>query len=202
LYNSGSPTANDEAVDKTGVSIDGPDAGTDSSMYLPDTPIASQLSALNHSSGTSVQRLDYSEGAQTMSGGNGVTGADETSEDLNNTFTNAYAPTPNDSLVTTGIEDLSTIPTDFDISQNYPNPFNPNTTIKYQLPQLSQVTVTIYNLLGQKVKTLVNEQKKPGYYEVEWNGLNDHGVQVATGLYIYRIHAADFVRSKKMLLLK
>ena len=95
LYNSGSPAPNNEAVDKTGVSMDGPDADSDSSAYLDDTPIANQLSAPSHDGGFSVQRVDLAEGAQVTSGGNGVTGADETSEDLNNTFVNIAAPTPN-----------------------------------------------------------------------------------------------------------
>lgn len=421
-----------EETDKTGVRIDGPDANTDSSEYLPDTPIANQVPAPinNLADGWSTHRVDYTEGNQIASGGNGVTGADETSEDLNNTFTALSVPTPNgpwsppsvllqaihnaadplfaiidvyldgvltgddwafrtatpfepfpagvtvnvgialgssssvndtlynfpvvlepgqtyvavlsgvrfpqlhtanpdgrdieldffetdsarmvssisgqvdfqvmhgvtdapkvdvqireaggativdnlgygdisdyvasapgaftldvtdstgstnvasftadlsalaDSAVTVfasgflvpgtnepafglfaalpggavvelpvvvGIADNANIPTTFAISQNYPNPFNPTTSIKYQLPQTADVTITIYNLLGQKVRTLVNEKKEPGYYEVAWNGLNDHDVQVATGLYIYRIKAADFVSSKKMLLLK
>jgi hypothetical protein len=94
IYNSGSPVANNEAVDKTGVLIDGPDADSDSSAYLPDTPIASQMSATNHDFGFSLHRIDYTEGAQVSSGGNGITGADETSEDLNNTFSKYSIPSP------------------------------------------------------------------------------------------------------------
>ncbi len=95
LYNSASPAPNDEAVDKTGVSIDGPDAGTDSSTYLPDTPIDNQVSAPNNGYGYSVHRIDYTEGTQVQTGGNGITGGDETSEDLNVTFTNNSYPSPN-----------------------------------------------------------------------------------------------------------
>ncbi len=93
LYNSGSPVPNNEAVDKTGVTIDGPDPGTTGSTYLNDTPVANQLSALSPTSGFSTQRFDYTEGAQVMSGGNGVTGSDETSEDMNNTWI-VDVPTP------------------------------------------------------------------------------------------------------------
>jgi len=93
LYNSASPTPNDEAVDKTGVTIDGPDPGTTGSTYLDDTPAANQLSALSPTSGFSAQRSDYTEGAQVMTGGNGVTGSDETSEDMNNTWV-VDIPTP------------------------------------------------------------------------------------------------------------
>ena len=95
LYNSGSPVANNEAVDKTGVTIDGPDLNTLLSAYLPDTPIANQSSALNHGFGYSLHRIDFTEGIQSPTGGNGVNGADETSEDLNNTFTAFSLPTPN-----------------------------------------------------------------------------------------------------------
>jgi hypothetical protein len=93
LYNSASPTPNDEAVDKTGVTIDGPDPGTTGSTYLNDTPVANQLSALSPTSGFSAQRFDYAEGLQVMTGGNGVTGSDETSEDMNNTWI-VDVPTP------------------------------------------------------------------------------------------------------------
>jgi len=110
---------------------------------------------------------------------------------------------PQDTIVVVGIGgDETQIPQEFALEQNFPNPFNPTTTIKYQLPKTADVTIAIYNLLGQKVRTLVKERKEPGYYQVEWNGLNYHGVRVATGLYIYRIQAADFVLSKKMLMLK
>ena len=94
------------------------------------------------------------------------------------------------------------IPTDFSITQNYPNPFNPSTTIRYGLPQASSVTIKIYNILGQEVKTLVNEDKSAGTYTVQWNGDNDFGYQVASGTYIYRIVAGNFVQVRKMVLLK
>jgi len=93
LYNSGSPVPNNEAVDKSGVTIDGPDPDTLGSTYLNDTPVANQVSALSPTSGFSTQRSDYTEGTQVMSGGNGVTGADETSEDMNNTWI-VDVPTP------------------------------------------------------------------------------------------------------------
>jgi hypothetical protein len=203
IYDEGDGGIN-EQVDKTGVRIDGPDADTDSSEYLPDTPIASQVPAPinNTADGFSSHRTDYAEGTQTPGGGNGVTGADETSENLDVTWTDNSIPTPNGPHQPVGIEDIAAIPTTYDISQNYPNPFNPTTTIKYQLPHSSDVQLIIYNALGQKVRTLVTETKEPGYYEVMWDGRNDGGIQVASGIYLYRIKAGEFVRSKKMLLLK
>ena len=94
------------------------------------------------------------------------------------------------------------IPTSFSLSQNYPNPFNPTTTISFGLPKESYVTVRIYDLMGREVKTLVSENKKAGAYEVQWRGDNNFGQSVATGTYLYRISAGDFVQAKKMILMK
>ncbi|MEJ2051619.1 MAG: T9SS type A sorting domain-containing protein, partial [Calditrichota bacterium] len=81
------------------------------------------------------------------------------------------------------------IPMDFALMQNYPNPFNPRTTIKYELPERSKVTLKIYNILGQEVVTLLDEEFEPGYYELSWDGRNNFEHQVASGVYIYRIVA-------------
>ncbi len=94
------------------------------------------------------------------------------------------------------------LPFEFDLSQNYPNPFNPTTTIKYQLPEQAEVSLVIYNQLGQVVKHLVKEEKVAGYYKVKWNGTNNYGRQVASGVYLFRIQAGSFVDVKKMILLK
>jgi hypothetical protein len=102
----------------------------------------------------------------------------------------------------TGIGDQNSLPSTFAISQNYPNPFNPTTTFNYQLPRVSDVKLIIYNVLGQKVRTLINQSVEPGYHTVEWNGLNDSGTQVATGLYIYRFQAGDYTKTIKMMMLK
>lgn len=88
------------------------------------------------------------------------------------------------------------------LSQNYPNPFNPATTIHFALPRASDVKLVIYNILGQRVITLVDEKLSPGEYDVVWNGNDGHGRAVSSGVYFYRIEAAEFVNSKKMLLLK
>jgi hypothetical protein len=104
--------------------------------------------------------------------------------------------------IITGIEDPFDIPTSYAVSNNYPNPFNPSTTINYQLPQLSDVKLVIYNVLGQKVKTLINKQVDAGYHTAVWDGHNDAGQQVASGLYIYRFEAANYSKTMKMMLLK
>ncbi len=106
--------------------------------------------------------------------------------------------------ITTGVEKLvRDIPMEYNISQNYPNPFNPVTTIRFSLPEVSAVSLEIYNMLGQKIVSLVdNEQLSAGVYNIEWNGRDSAGRQVSSGMYIYRINAGDFTATKSMMLLK
>ncbi len=105
-------------------------------------------------------------------------------------------------------EQYSGIPTVYDLQNNYPNPFNPSTTIAYAIPQQSMVTVKIYSILGQEVKTLVNDVQSPSYYRVVWSGTNNSDKQVSSGVYFIRISAksstgnASFVQIKKMMLMK
>jgi len=94
------------------------------------------------------------------------------------------------------------IPKTFALEQNYPNPFNPETQIQYQLPKDSDVTLRIFNMMGQKVRTLVNETKQAGSYTIKWDGRNNSGQKVATGVYIYLIKAGSFTQSKRMTLIK
>ena len=95
------------------------------------------------------------------------------------------------------------VPKEFDLKNNYPNPFNPVTTIKYELPEASLVTLKVYNKLGQMVRTLVDEEKPAGYYSVQWDGENDYGVKVSSGIYFYSIVTnAGYVKVKKMVFLK
>jgi len=85
----------------------------------------------------------------------------------------------------------------YDLEQNYPNPFNPSTVIKYSIPEVSKVVLKLYNLLGEEVAILVNEEKIVGYYKVEFNAAN-----LPSGVYFYRIQAGSFVETKKMILLR
>ena len=94
------------------------------------------------------------------------------------------------------------LPADYNLFQNYPNPFNPATTISYSLPKVSHVTLKIYDLLGREVKTLVSSEQNGGLHRVQWNGDNNYGSKVASGIYLYRIEAGDFIVAKKMILLK
>ncbi|MFQ6113549.1 MAG: S8 family serine peptidase, partial [bacterium] len=109
------------------------------------------------------------------------------------------------SLITGIEEEIPNLPTQFTLQQNYPNPFNPTTTINYTIPRSlsnSIVKLDIYNTLGQRIRTLVNEKHTAGNYQVQWDGKNDDAMQVSSGLYLYRLSAGSFVQIKKMLLLR
>tara|TARA_Y100000310_G_scaffold60402_1_gene55742 strand:- start:255 stop:3929 length:3675 start_codon:yes stop_codon:yes gene_type:complete len=94
------------------------------------------------------------------------------------------------------------IPIEYRLAQNYPNPFNPVTLIKYDLPEQSHVNIVIYDMLGRQVRTLVNIIQEAGFKSVLWNATNDYGKPVSAGVYLYQIHAGEFVQTKKMVLLK
>jgi hypothetical protein len=96
----------------------------------------------------------------------------------------------------------SNLPTVYSLDQNYPNPFNPTTTISFALPKAGKVQLSVFNLLGQEVKTLVNGDLAAGNNSIVWDGTNDHGQSVASGIYFYRIAAGDFSQTKKMMMLK
>ncbi len=99
-----------------------------------------------------------------------------------------------------GIGETS-IPTEFALFQNYPNPFNPSTTIRYTLPAPAEVKLSIYNILGQRVRFAVGGQQLAGEHAFLWNGKNDAGSPVASGVYFYRLKAGEFVKTRKMMLL-
>ena len=88
------------------------------------------------------------------------------------------------------------------LSQNYPNPFNPTTTIKVGLSRATHAMLTVYNVLGAKVATLMDGDYPPGVYDVTWEGKDEHGRELAGGIYIYRLQTAEFTSVKKMILLK
>lgn len=103
-----------------------------------------------------------------------------------------------------GIDDelSSNAPSGYELSQNYPNPFNPNTTISFTIPTSENVSLTIYNVRGQVVKTLVNDSRSAGTHNIQWDGLNNFGQKVASGIYIYTLRTSNFTESKKMTMLK
>ncbi|HKJ81496.1 MAG TPA: T9SS type A sorting domain-containing protein [Ignavibacteriaceae bacterium] len=91
----------------------------------------------------------------------------------------------------------NTIPDNFNLEQNYPNPFNPTTIINFSIPKLSLVTIKVYDILGNEIATLVNEEKPAGTYEITWNAAN-----LPSGIYFYRMDAGSFISTKKLILLK
>jgi hypothetical protein len=99
-------------------------------------------------------------------------------------------------------DDPETIPSSFTLYQNYPNPFNPSTTISFELKRRSHVTLTILNMLGQEVAHLVNREMAAGAHSVRWDGTTDDGTPVASGVYLYRLTAGNFVQSRKMELVR
>jgi hypothetical protein len=108
-----------------------------------------------------------------------------------------------DPITPVGIDDRDdALPITFDLKQNYPNPFNPTTTIKYQLPKKADVKIVIYNMLGQVVRTVVDKAVDAGFHQVVWDGLNDTGNRVSTGVYIYRMETDKFVKAHKMIMMK
>ena len=106
------------------------------------------------------------------------------------------------SLAELFIDSQQLLPDKFTLDQNYPNPFNPITTLRYELPENGLVNITIYDMLGRKVKTLVNQTQDAGYRSVVWDATNDNGKPVSAGIYLYQIQAGGNMQTKKMVLLK
>jgi hypothetical protein len=101
-----------------------------------------------------------------------------------------------------GIDEFRTLPKTYALKQNYPNPFNPITTIKYQLPKDSNVRLVVYNIMGQEVRNLVSGNQPAGYYQMIWDGKNDYGLNVSSGIYLCHITAGKFTKTRKMLMVK
>ena len=94
------------------------------------------------------------------------------------------------------------IPTEFTLHENYPNPFNPTTSLRFDLPEVTDATITIFNMLGQKVKTFNMNDTPAGYHSIKWDATNDYGDPVGAGVYLYQLQTKDFVKTRKMVLLK
>jgi DNA/RNA endonuclease YhcR with UshA esterase domain len=131
-------------------------------------------------------------------------------------YNNGYEISPRDTadfIHTPGtagvLEQFSGIPKDFELYNSYPNPFNPSTTIQYGLPQQSKVNLKVYSVLGQEIATLVDDIQNASYHRVQWNGRDNNGVQVSSGVYFFRIvaqpldgKASPFTQVRKMMLMK
>ncbi len=105
---------------------------------------------------------------------------------------------PLSEMVTAVADDFSQAPIDFALEQNFPNPFNPQTTIRYQLPKTAQIVLKIFNLSGQEVRTLVNARQPAGVNAVVWDGKDESGKEVSSGIYIYRLQAGESIQSRKL----
>ena len=93
-------------------------------------------------------------------------------------------------------------PERFTLHQNYPNPFNPVTNLDYDLPEDAMVNITVFDMMGKLVRTLVNDQQSAGYKTLQWNATSNSGQPISSGLYIYTIQAGEFSKTRKMILLK
>ncbi|MFQ5584136.1 MAG: T9SS type A sorting domain-containing protein [Calditrichia bacterium] len=105
--------------------------------------------------------------------------------------------------VPVGVEEIDgPVPATFELAQNYPNPFNPTTDIEYTIAQSGNYTLTVYNVIGQKVRTLANDYHPVGNYRVRWDGLDNAGIRVGSGIYFYTLQGKNLNLTKKMILLK
>ena len=110
----------------------------------------------------------------------------------------------NNTIVNMGTQDfdLKAIPLEYALHENYPNPFNPTTTLRFDLPEVSDITLTIYNMLGQRVRTFNMNDTPAGFHSIKWNATNDYGDPVGAGVYLYQLRANQYVKTRKMVLLK
>ena len=154
--------------------------GEDIGIYDPNGSAIIEMSFSSQSEDTSYGR--YPDGSDTWQFMNPTPGMVNTQElSLNNNIT---------------------MPDQFMIHNNYPNPFNPVTTLYYDLPENCLVNITIYDMLGRQVKTLIKQTQAVGYRSVIWDASNDYGEPVSAGIYLYQIQAGEYISTKKMVLLK
>ncbi len=116
--------------------------------------------------------------------------------------TGRNTPTVEKLTLTTTVEEEKSLPQEIKLFQNYPNPFNPNTLITFKLAKKTKVSLTIYDILGKTVKTLLNNEMDTGTYSIEWDGKNDFGDNVPSGTYLYQLIAGNVVQTKKMILIR
>jgi len=113
-----------------------------------------------------------------------------------------WFPTQKAAWLLTDVKQLDQQPQEYALAQNYPNPFNPTTTIQFSIAKSELVRLVVYNMLGQKVRTIVNQEMAAGTFTASWDGRNDAGRQLASGAYFYRLETKDFAKTMTMLLLK
>ena len=163
-------------------------------IFLFTIPIISQNSKVNWSSFTGGFGMSASTNTRiTSSIGESLDGSSSNgTSGIIAGFLSSYG-----TIITNINDKQKIIPTTYILSQNYPNPFNPSTTIEYAIPKTSFVTLKIYDILGTEVRSLVNEEKNLGSYQINFDASS-----LASGIYFYKIQAGSFVQTKKMILLK
>ena len=117
-------------------------------------------------------------------------------------YTDKKLESPGSGMLTGVVKERVELPHNFKLFQNYPNPFNPTTTIFFELPTETEVLLDIYNIQGQKIRTLVQDKLNPGIYQKVWDGKTGVGTKAVSGIYLYKFKAGDFIQTKKMLLRK
>ena len=165
------------------------DNGTSTAQLVPLADIAGYIDSLHQATGTDVV-LTFS---WTVYASDGMDETEASNGPRTVTFDAGWVLSVDEEM---GIPDV------FALHQNYPNPFNPVTTIRFDVPQESHIRMDIYNILGQRVRTLVNSHMQAGYHATRWNGTNDMGKPLSSGMYIYRIHSSEFTSVKKLVLMK
>tara|TARA_B100000686_G_scaffold111291_1_gene118554 strand:+ start:6974 stop:9316 length:2343 start_codon:yes stop_codon:yes gene_type:complete len=154
------------------------------SIDIPYMELVDEMSENNITSATIEWTVDVTDGIDTVTADNAPFTLNVDGSDALSAFAGQLTPQV------------------FALHQNYPNPFNPTTTLKYDLPEDAMVNITIYDMIGRVVKTMVNSQQNTGFKSVRWNATNDNGSPVSAGLYLYTIQAGEFKKTKKMVLLK
>jgi hypothetical protein len=170
-----------------------------SNSFLQLTPADDTLRALTFSGGTPGEDCNivlHGDGTLTVDGYGGDFGGPD--HDCPGDGEIAWLP---GSEIPMTEEEMES-PYRFEVQQNYPNPFNQQTIIEFTVPTDGRVRVTIYNLLGQKVKKLLDENRTAGRETLRWDGKDDQGREAATGVYFYRVDVGDFTEAKKLVLLK
>ncbi|MCH8069293.1 MAG: T9SS type A sorting domain-containing protein [Candidatus Marinimicrobia bacterium] len=167
--------------------------GTDDLSFLSGEGIELNESQWSYADlAAAIDTIDVAEGTWTVLASDGILSTEAT----NGPFTLTIDAT----ALTVDVSHI--LPETFALHQNYPNPFNPVTTIRYDLPEQSHVTIVIYDLLGRQVTSLVNRTEEPGFKAIVWNAKDNAGQPVSAGIYLYRIQADRFSQTRKMLLLK
>ncbi len=117
-------------------------------------------------------------------------------------YTTKRQPKPDADVYNDADDDNTSTPAEYSLNQNFPNPFNPETTIKFSMPSAGFVSLKVYNILGQEIRTLVSSDFKAGNHSVRWNGKDNSGNSVASGIYLYRLDCGNFIKTNKMIMLK